>query len=172
MRPSVSDLIRKFDLQPLPIEGGLFRQTWRGPANADGKPAGTCIYVLYTREPDSFSALHRLPTDEIWHFYLGDPLLLLLLFPDGGSRRVILGSDVLAGQHVQFIVPAGTWMGARVAAGGDYALVGCTMALGFTSDDYQGGTRDELTAQYPSEAECVAQLTRLDTPDFRMPEDL
>ncbi len=170
MRPSVADLIRLFDLQPLPVEGGLFHQTWRGQINDAGKPAGTCIYVLYTHEPDSFSAMHRLPTDEIWHFYLGDPLILLLLYPDGASRRVILGSDVLAGQHVQFVVPAGTWMGACVASGGEYALAGCTLAVGFTSDDYQGGARDELIAQYPSEADCITKLTRIDMPVSRRPE--
>jgi uncharacterized protein len=172
MRPTASDLVRLLDLRPLPIEGGLFRQTWRGPVNTAGKPAGTCIYVMYTQDPDSFSAMHRLPKDEIWHFYLGDPLFLLLLFPDGASRRVILGSDVLAGQHVQFIVPAGTWMGACMAHGGEYALAGCTMAVGFTDDDYVGGARDELIAQYPDDADCISQLTRLDAPVVRMPESL
>ena len=164
--------MRLFDLQPLPVEGGQFRQTWRGPVNADGKPSGTCIYVLYTHDPDSFSAMHRLPTDEIWHFYLGDPLLLLLLFPNGASRRVTLGQDVQAGQHVQFTVPAGTWMGSRVLPGGEYGLAGCTMAVGFTNDDYQGGVRDALIAQYPNEGEYITQLTRLDAHVGRMPENV
>ncbi len=168
MRPSASDLVRLFDLRPLPVEGGLFRQTWRGPITAYGKPSGTCIYMLLTHEPDSFSAMHRLPTDEIWHFYLGDPLILLLLMPDGASRRVTLGQDVLSGQYVQFTVPAGTWMGACVLTGGEYGLAGCTMAAGFTSDDYQGGAREELIRQYPDEAECITHLTRLDAPPVRM----
>ncbi|MBO4260795.1 hypothetical protein GRC12_44330, partial [Streptomyces griseorubiginosus] len=101
-------------LEPIPREGGLFRQTWAGPERPDGRPEGTAIVALLTA--DDFSALHRLPTDEIWHFYLGDPLELLLLAPDGTSRTTVLGPDVLGGQQIQFTVPAGTWMGGRVLA--------------------------------------------------------
>ncbi|WP_328502461.1 cupin domain-containing protein [Streptomyces sp. NBC_00457] len=154
------DLIAHYGLQPIPREGGLFRQTWAGPERADGRPVGTAIVALLTAAPDDFSALHRLPTDEIWHFYLGDPLQLLLLAPDGTSRTVVLGPDVLGGQHLQFTVPAGTWMGARVAAGGAWALFGCTMAPGFTYQDYEHGDVADLTARYPAEAARIVELCR------------
>lgn len=152
------DLVAHYGLEPIPREGGLFRRTWAGPERSDGRPEGTAIVVLLTA-PD-FSALHRLPSDEVWHFYLGDPLELLLLAPDGTARTAVLGPDVLHGQHLQFTVPAGTWMGARVAAGGAWAFFGCTMAPGFTYEGYEHGDAGELTARYPSEAARVAGLCR------------
>ncbi|MGP4007916.1 cupin domain-containing protein [Streptomyces sp. 4N124] len=154
------DLIAHYGLQPIPREGGLFRQTWAGPERADGRPDGTAIVALLTAAPDDFSALHRLPTDEVWHFYLGDPLQLLLLAPDGTSRTVVLGPDVLGGQHPQFTVPARTWMGARVVAGGAWALFGCTMAPGFAYQDYEHGDVADLTARYPAEAARIVELCR------------
>src|SRR5207245_2095434 len=91
--------------------------------------AGTAIYYLLT--PDTFSALHRLPTDEVYHFYLGDPVEMLQLWPDGSGRVGTLGQDVRAGQLLQVIVPRGVWQGSRLRPGGAFALLGTTMAPGF-----------------------------------------
>ncbi|GCB47857.1 cupin domain-containing protein [Streptomyces sp. NL15-2K] len=151
-------LIAHYGLEPIPREGGLFRQTWAGPERADGRPEGTAIVALLTS--DDFSALHRLSHDEIWHFYRGDPLEMLLLAPDGTSSTAVLGPDILAGQQPQLTVPAGTWMGGRVVAGGAWTLFGCTMAPGFTFEDYEHGDVGELTARYPAEAERIAGLCR------------
>ncbi|MDG9720638.1 cupin domain-containing protein [Streptomyces sp. DH24] len=152
------DLVAHYGLEPIPREGGLFRRTWAGPERPDGRPEGSAIVVLLTA--DDHSALHRLPTDEIWHFYLGDPLELLLLAPDGSSRTVVLGPDLRAGQHLQFTVPARTWMGGRVAEGGAWSFLGCTMAPGFVYEDYEHGVPADLTARYPSEADRIARLCR------------
>jgi predicted cupin superfamily sugar epimerase len=152
------DLVTHYGLQPLPREGGLFRRTWAGPGRPDGRPAGSAIVVLLTS--DDHSALHRLPTDEVWHFYLGDPLELLLLAPDGTSRTAVLGPALQDGQHVQFTVPARTWMGARVAAGGAWSFFGCTMAPGFTDADYEHGDAAALTARYPDRAAHIVRLCR------------
>jgi predicted cupin superfamily sugar epimerase len=154
------DLVAHFRLEPIPREGGRFRQTWAGPARPDGRPEGTAIVALLTDAPGDCSALHRLPADETWHHYLGDPLSMLLLAPDGTSSTPVLGPDVLAGQHVQLTVPAGTWMGARVADGGSWTLFGCTMAPGFTYDGYEHGDPAELAARYPDRSELVAELGR------------
>ncbi|MFF5156009.1 cupin domain-containing protein [Streptomyces sp. NPDC000348] len=154
------DLVAHYGLEPLPREGGRFRQTWAGPARPDGRPEGTAIVALLTDAPGDFSALHRLPADEVWHFYLGDPLHLLLLAPDGTSRTPVLGPDVLGGQHVQLTVPAGTWMGARVAAGGAWTLFGCTMAPGFTPGGYEHGDAAELVARHPGRAALIVELCR------------
>lgn len=155
------ELVAHFGLEPIPREGGRFRQMWAGPARpGDGRPDGTAIIALLTDRPGDFSALHRLPTDEIWHHYLGDPLRLLLLAPDGTSRTPVLGPDVLGGQHVQFTVPAGTWMGARVAPGGRWTLFGCTMAPGFTDEGYEHGDATELIHRYPSRAAQIMELSR------------
>lgn len=170
MRPTAEQLIDKLNLRPLPVEGGLFAQTWRGIVQAQqagAKPAGTATYAMLTDHSDSFSAMHRLPTDEIWHFYLGDPIDMLCLEPDRQVRRVTLGQDVLAGQLVQAIVPAGTWMGARLAAGGRYALFGNTMAPGFTEGDYEGATA-QLAKDYPEAAAEILALIRPGHPT-RMP---
>jgi hypothetical protein len=163
-------LKQHFGMQPLAVEGGAFAETYRSAEtlSADRLNArytaehafGTAILYLLEDTPSSFSALHRLPTDEIFHFYLGDPVEMLLLFPDGLSQRVILGQDVFAGQQVQFVVPAGVWQGSRLRAGGKFALLGTTMAPGFAPSDYKGGERDVLLAQYPSEAELIRGLTR------------
>ncbi|WP_199811112.1 cupin domain-containing protein [Streptomyces sp. NRRL F-525] len=152
------DLVAHYGLEPIPREGGLFRQMWAGPARPDGRPEGTAIVALLTA--DDFSALHRLPADEVWHFYLGDPLELLLLAPDGTSSTTVLGPDPLHGRHLQFTVPGGTWMGARVVAGGAWSFFGCTMAPGFTYDGYEHGDAGELTARYPSEAARITGLCR------------
>jgi predicted cupin superfamily sugar epimerase len=108
---------------------------------------------------DLFSAMHRLPIDEVWHFYRGDPVELLLLFPSGEARVEVLG-----GTAVQLVVPAGTWMGARVAAGGRWALCGTTMAPGFVPADYEGGDAGVLCARYPAEADRIRALCRPDAP--------
>ncbi|MEU7471198.1 cupin domain-containing protein [Streptomyces sp. NPDC044984] len=154
------DLVAHYGLEPIPREGGRFRQTWAGPARPDGRPEGTAVVVLLTDAPGDFSAMHRLPTDEIWHFHLGDPLDLLLLAPDGTARTPVLGPDVLGGQHVQLTVPAGTWMGARVAAGGAWTLFGCTMAPGFTYEGYEHGDAAELTGRHPEWAALITELCR------------
>lgn len=162
-------IIEQLGLEPLPVEGGLFKQTYCSPETISrehlperyqvDKPFGTVIYYLLTAEADSFSALHKLPTDEVYHFYLGDPVELLQLHPDGTSERVILGQDLLAGQKVQHLVPRGVWQGSHLIPGGTFALLGTTMAPGYTPEDYVGGDAEELTGQYPDQAELIGQLT-------------
>jgi uncharacterized protein len=156
----IADVAAQYGLEPLPAEGGLFRRTWAGPEDEYGRPAGSAIIALFSVEDDLFSAMHRLPIDEVWHFYRGDPLELLLLDPDGGSRVEVLGPD----QHVQLTVPAGTWMGARVADGGRWTLCGTTMAPGFVPADYEGGEADDLCARYPAAADRIRDLCRSDAP--------
>ena len=167
---TVDEIVHLLELEPLPVEGGLFRQTYVSsdeiaaealPARyGRAKAACTAIYYLLTDEPNSFSALHRLPTDEIWHFYLGDPVELLLLHLDERSKTVTLGQDLSAGHQVQFVVPAGTWMAAHLIEGGTYALMGTTMAPGFDDLDYEGGQAWELESLYPDWAEQIRRMTR------------
>ncbi|MET8828986.1 cupin domain-containing protein [Streptomyces sp. NPDC004610] len=163
------EVAARHGLRPLPVEGGLFRQTWAGPPGPDGRPAGTAIIVLLTGAEDAggtgdFSALHRLPTDEVWHFYEGDPLTLLTLFPDGTDRLTRLGGP---GGEVQTVVPAGAWMGARVAPGGRWSLFGTTMAPGFLPEDYDGPDPDEverLASRHAHHADLIRSLHRADAP--------
>jgi hypothetical protein len=111
-RPNADDLMRLWDLSVMPTEKVYFAQSYVDEkTGADGKPLCSAIVALVTDDPSTFSDMHRLPTDEIWHFYLGDPIELLLLHRDGRDELVVLGHEVLAGQEVQRVVPAGTWMG-------------------------------------------------------------
>ena len=104
--------------------------------------------------------MHRLLTDEIYHFYLGDPVEMLLLYPGGRGETVILGTDVLGGQRVQFVVPAGVWQGSHLQPGGQYALIGTTMAPGYENEDFQLASRQELASAYPAAASLIHSLTR------------
>jgi predicted cupin superfamily sugar epimerase len=164
---TADELIRHFNLTPHPKEGGFFRETYRSaetysdavlPQRYGGeRSAGTAIYYLLT--PGTFSALHRLKTDEIFHFYLGSPIHMLQLLPDGGGCSITLGPDVLAGQQLQVVVPRGVWQGSFLEPGGAFALVGCTVAPGFDYADYEHGDRDTLLQQYPDHADLIRQLT-------------
>jgi predicted cupin superfamily sugar epimerase len=171
MDVTAEQIIRHFDLKPLVGEGGMFRQTYLAaeriprhalpPRYSGDKPLGTAIFYLLTDAPDSFSELHTLPTDEIYHFYAGDPVDMLLLHPDGRGERVRLGADFMNGQHVQFVVPRDVWQGSRLAPGGRWALMATTMAPGYTDSDYMGGERAELLARYPQFAQDIERLTRI-----------
>jgi uncharacterized protein len=155
-------------LVPHPREGGWFRQTWKAeetiPANAlparysGERSAGTAIYYLL--EPDNFSEMHQLVSDEVFHFYLGDPVEMLQLGPGGEGRRIVLGQDIGGGQLVQTVVPQGVWQGSRLIEGGRFALLGCTVSPGFDYADYGSATRAELERRWPAWAGMIACLTR------------
>ena len=155
-------------LKPHPEEGGFFVETYRAgeriPAEALGgryrgaRSVGTAIYYLLT--PETFSAIHRLASDEIFHFYLGDPVEMLHLFADGSGRVVVLGPDLEKGMRPQVIVPRGVWQGSRLVAAGRFALLGTTVAPGFDFADYEHGRRAELLRAYPQFREVIVALTR------------
>lgn len=149
-------IIDKLQLEPLEREGGMFRSTYRSPHMIGEKHAGNAIYYLLAGK--AFSHLHRLPTDEMYHFYLGDPVELLELFPDGTSRKVILGPDLLNGQEVQVVVRAGSWHGSKLVDGGRFALMGTNMSPGFGPGDYEHAQAEELLALYPDQAEMIRKL--------------
>ena len=150
-KPTVDDIVRVLDLRPLPEEGGLFRETYRSRLS-------TAIYYLLT--PEHFSAIHCVRGDEVFHFYLGDPVEMLLLNPDGHGNVVTLGTDLAAGMRPQVVVPGGVWQGSRLRDGGSYALLGTTMAPGFDIADFEIGQRASLIAKYPTFAARIAGLTR------------
>ena len=159
-----------FKMDWLPIEGGYFTQTYRSPeaipmdclpeSYKQERPFGTAILYLFTDDPNCFSALHRLPTDEVYHFYLGDPVEMLLLYPEGRNERVILGQDIFNGQRIQSVVPKGVWQGSHLLDGSRFALIGTTMAPGYVDADYMGGDREELMRLYPGEEQLIHRLTR------------
>lgn len=165
---TADEIKRLLKLEPHPCEGGWFVQTWRAeetipqealPARYPAaRAAGTCIYYLL--EPGTFSEMHRLASDEIFHFYLGDPVEMLQLLPDGSARTVLLGADLAAGQHPQLVVPKNVWQGSRLAPGGRLALLGCTVSPGFDYADYEAGRAEPLSRKYPQYDGLIRQLTR------------
>jgi predicted cupin superfamily sugar epimerase len=160
-------VIERLQLEPLTIEGGFFRETYRStlqvPVAAlpsdyvDERNVSTAIYYLLTA--DTFSVIHRVKSDEVFHFYAGDPVEMLQLAPDGGGKIVTLGNDLAAGHEPQVIVPAGVWQGCRLVRDGRWALMGCTVAPGFDYADYAAGTRAKLIASYPEFAQLIISLT-------------
>ena len=155
---SADEIVKILNLAPLEREGGMFRQTWRAADGPDGHPLGTAIYFLLSG--NAFSHLHRLPTDEVYHFYLGDAVELLLLSPEGEVKVVALGNDLAAGQVPQAVAPAGWWQGSRVRPGGQHALLGTTMAPGFIPADYEHAADvDALKAAYPNAAGAIDKIT-------------
>ena len=158
METDVRQIIKKLGLKPLPREGGFFRETYRSdekiPANAlpsrygCDKHISTAIYYLLT--PDCISALHRIKSDEIFHFYLGDPVMMLLLYPDGKDETIILGNLIDEGHHVQHVVPAGVWQGSYLIDGGKWALMGTTVAPAYDFSDFELGLRRNLIEKFPT----------------------
>jgi uncharacterized protein len=150
------------NLVPHPVEGGFFRRTYTSAGTVEllrGRRAqGTAIY--YVLETGGFSEMHVLESDEIFHFYLGDAVEMLQLYPDGDSAVLTLGPDLVAGQHVQVVVPAGVWQGTRLLGDGKVALLGCTVTPGFDFADYRNAGYAELVERWPAQAERIRALTR------------
>jgi uncharacterized protein len=156
------DVIRILQLQPHPVEGGYFRETHRTIGNlvafGGERSIGTAIYYLLTAM--TVSEMHKLPGDEVFHYYLGDALEMLQLHPDGTSKKCILGPDLLAGQSPQLVVPGEVWQGShRLPGPYGYTLIGATMAPGFDYRDYLTGSRAELIAGWPGHDELLTKLT-------------
>lgn len=154
----LNQIIQKLRLAPLPGEGGYYRETYKSPETIDGlclpeaytdaHALGTCIYYLIT--PESFSQLHKLPTEEIWHFYLGDAAEQIQISPQGEMNKIRLGNDLQSGCVPQVIVPRNTWQATKLLDGGKFALFGTTMSPGFAFADYIPGHKIQLQEAYPA----------------------
>lgn len=144
-------------------EGGYFKETYRSTEivlNRNGKKraASTGIYFLITQE--AFSAFHKIESDEMWHYHAGDALEVVMIHKNGEVEVLNVGPDIEKGQRLQAVVPAGCWFGSRVVEGGDYSLVGCTVAPGFDFEDFVLANRVELTNEFPQHADLIESLTR------------
>ncbi len=164
-------IIKQYNMQHIPHEGPYFLQTAKSDEPIGGELATryegtryayTAILSMLTKA--DFSALHKLNTDEIWHFYAGAPAEILMLHPNGKQEVVIFSNQITQGQHPQIVVPRGVWMGARLLSNADkdFTFFGTTMAPGFEYQDYIPGHRDSLLQAYPEQAERIIALTRPD----------
>jgi uncharacterized protein len=154
-------------LKPHP-EGGYYRQTYRSslsiarealPCQFTGpRLASTAIYFLL--EHDNFSAFHRLRSDELWHFYVGSPLAVHVIGPDGDYSELVLGGNPEAGEAFQGMVKAGCWFASCLRDRQPFALAGCTVAPGFDFEDFELGERSNLISRYPQHRTLIERFTR------------
>ena len=172
---TAEDVKKVLGLQPHPREGGWFVRTWESEEFVaassfdDGRYEGarrTSTAIYYLLEPGTFSEMHVLKSDEIFHHYLGDAVEMLQLFEDGSSSRVVIGKDLEAGERPQHVVRCGVWQGSRLLNSGSgllvqegWALLGCTVSPGFEFVDYKDASAEELIAKWPGEAEVIRGLT-------------
>jgi predicted cupin superfamily sugar epimerase len=155
---TANEIIELLELEPLRGEGGYFRRTFESKAvSSAGHFFSTAIYYLVT--PESFSSLHRLPQEELFHFYLGDPVEMLQLTEDGRATRHHIGPDLRAGQRPQLLAPGNVWQGTRLLEGGKWALLGTTVTPGFRWEEYEIGSRDALCARYPIHRLLIERFT-------------
>lgn len=137
---NAGSIIDMLNLTPLSGEGGFFRQTY---INGDHEhPISTAIYYLIT--PESFSSLHRLTSDEIFHFYAGDAFQMVQLDPAGRLSEHVIGNDLIRGEQPQVVVPGESWQGTRLCDSGEWALLGTTMTPGYAASDFELGTKDRF----------------------------
>ena len=163
----VNTLIQRYDLEPHP-EGGWFKQTYKSNEQiaADALPErfsasrafSTAIYFLL--EKGNFSAFHRIKSDECWHFYAGDPLLIFIIEQNGELKVISLGSDHEKGQSLQYIVPANCWFASRPAPESEYCFVGCTVSPGFEFEDFELADATELAVMYSQHKSIIIELCR------------
>lgn len=168
---TAEEIIQHLGLQPLPLEGGYFKVTYTADETiqADALPerytikrnmAGA-IYFLETAE--QFSAMHKLPGDELYYYHLGDPMEMLFLRPDGSGEIRILGPDMAAGQQLQLVAPRDCWHGSRPLPGQEhgFSLGSTSMAPGYDETDPVFANRDELIMKYSTFSTLIEALTRL-----------
>lgn len=159
MNAEAENIIAQLGLEPLPEEGGFYRQVWVSAARlANGRPAASCIWFLLT--PEGFSAWHRVDAEEVWQFRAGDPVTQVQLDPDTGTARESVLAD---GLTPPLVVPAGGWQAAQLAAGPrsrGWALLTCTMTPAWDAAGFELGQRRSLGQEFPVAADWIAALTR------------
>jgi predicted cupin superfamily sugar epimerase len=148
---TADELAARLNLAPHP-EGGFYRETYRA---ADGSSTA----IFYLLPAGAKSNLHRIKSDELWHYHLGGPLEIVEITAEGRVEATVLGPDLEKGHILQKAVRAGRWFGARPCPGTDWALAGCTVAPAFQFADFELGRRAELLKRYPAAAGEIEALT-------------
>ncbi|MCY4524571.1 MAG: cupin domain-containing protein [Halobacteriovoraceae bacterium] len=153
-------MVDKLQMEKHP-EGGYYKETYR----ARGKfstPSGERNYstaIYYLLPAGSKSNLHRIKSDEIWHFYLGDPMTLAQIYKDGNLKLHTLGSNLEKGEKLQHMVPGDCWFGGFPNKDSEYSLVGCTVSPGFDFADFELGQKEKLLKEYPQHKKLIEKLT-------------
>ena len=165
---TVDPLDKELNLLPHP-EGGYYKETYRSkgvisnsclPSDFSGeRNIATGIYFLI--EKGNFSALHKIKSDETWHFYYGDALEVIEINEQGNLKITKIGSNIIKGETFQYTVKANTWFGSRVSGNGNFSLVGCTVYPGFDFNDFELANKQDLINLFPQHQNIITQLTRI-----------
>ena len=162
-KKSAGAYVKLLDLQPHP-EGGYYKETYRAEqvvsVNGFSGDRNVSTGIYYLLEKGSFSAFHRIKSDEMWHFYDGTGLSVYVIDEMGDLEIIRLGHNLAHGERLQAVVPAGRWFASRVESENGFALVGCTVSPGFDFNDFELANRDQLTEEFPAHAELIKDLTR------------
>ena len=169
MEPKLTASLIKahFKMKPHP-EGGWYYRNYvadesipaQGLPHRFGGPRPICTGIYFLLEKGSFSAFHRIKSDEIWHFYAGGELLLHIISPAGELETVVLGTEFMSGRHLQWVVPAGYWFAAEPAPETEFSLVGCTVAPGFDFNDFELAKKNSLAKDFPQHQEIIKRLCK------------
>jgi len=166
MKIEFEKYVDELGLQPHP-EGGWYREVYRSnethPFGDGDFPSGRniCTAIYFMIAKGNFSAFHKIKSDETWHFYAGDPLEVVEIDTAGNLKKTLIGNDIAKGNVFQYTVPAGAWFASRVYSGGDFSLVGCTVAPGFDFRDFEMAEREKLIGDFPSHKTTIEELTRI-----------
>ena len=167
MRPNADYWIKKLQLTPH-IEGGAYREVYRSSLSIPSEclpilfhgDRNICTGIYFLLRRGQFSAFHRIASDEIWHFYYGDPLLIHEINHGGLLTTHRLGSNPETEEVFFTVIKAGSWFASVPATDSEYSLVGCTVAPGFDFADFEMAERAALSGWYPGHAELIGTLTR------------
>jgi predicted cupin superfamily sugar epimerase len=153
------EIIEKLQLLPHP-EGGFYKETYRSAADIsiDGNVRQMCTSIYFMLEDDNKSHFHRIKSDELWFFHLGEPLEIVTL-NNGAVETILLGSAIEKGELLQAVIPAGIWFGSRIKSQKGFVLVSCTVAPGFDFADFELAKREDLLRKYPHYEELIKELT-------------
>ncbi len=165
---TVDTLVKELNLLPHP-EGGYYKETYR----SEGIITQTCLTsdfsgdrnmatgIYFLIEKGNFSALHKIKSDETWHFYYGDTLEVIEIDEQGKLTITQIGSNLQEGETFQYTVKANTWFGSRVNSNGNFSLVGCTVYPGFDFNDFELAQQQDLIQLFPQHRQLIIELTRV-----------
>lgn len=148
------------------IEGGWYREVYRSDLllQKDQLPStftasrNICTHIYFLLQKNGFSAFHRIKSDELWHFYDGDPLIIYEIDNEGKLTEHLLGNNIQKGESLFCVVKTGNWFASRVAKDGEYGLAGCTVSPGFDFEDFEMADKKFLSKMYPQHASLISEL--------------
>jgi len=154
------DIISRLGLQKHP-EGGYYKETYRAEYSiaADiGEIRNVCTAIYFLLEENSRTVFHRIKSDELWFFHVGEPVEIFILEQEG-AKKILLGNDLNNGESLQAIIPAGKWFAAKSKTNKGFSLVSCTVSPGFDFSDFEIALRENLIMEFPSHEALVEEFT-------------